>query len=445
MSGTARKDKAVNLSVPKVALLVFLALGLAVTGLAWARPGLGQVPPPPGGAPPGPSLKVFLDWPGADLAYFGGEIPFAEFVSSLDAAQVHVRVSLSPPEGSGALTLDFAGLKEFAGDDNTLRYRPKPGEKPEESRSEVARLIKIGLIRYVAKTPAAKLVSVEFMDQVKPTSVIDKWDFWVFNLGSDMFMDGETQYSDTMFSGNLSANRVTPELKIRTSVYGNLYRQRFDIEGESIKSSSQSYGFEGLVVKSLGEHWSVGGYLSAASSTYSNTKFSASAAPALEYDVFPYSESTKRQLRILYRLGYTQARYRELTVYDRMSQGLFRESLSVTLELKRPWGNVTAGLEGSHYFFKPFKYQVALRGEISFRIWRGLNFEVDGSFAKIHDQMTLPKAGATPEEILLMLRELETDFSYYFSVGLNFRFGSLKSNVVNPRFGSGSRSVSISF
>lgn len=54
-------------------------------------------------------------------------------------------------------------------------------------------------------------------------------------------------------------------------------------------------------------------------------------------------------------------------------------------------------------------------------------------------------AGATPEEILLMLRELETDFSYSFSVGLSFRFGSLKSNVVNPRFGSGSRSVSISF
>ena len=100
---------------------------------------------------------------------------------------------------------------------------------------------------------------------------------------------------------------------------------------------------------------------------------------------------------------------------------------------------------GSHYFFKPFKYQAALRGEISFRIWRGLSFEVDGSFAKIHDQMTMPKAGATPEEILLMLRELETDYSYYFYVGLNFRFGSLKSNVVNPRFGSDSRSVSISF
>jgi formyltetrahydrofolate synthetase len=31
------------------------------------------------------------------------------------------------------------------------------------------------------------------------------------------------------------------------------------------------------------------------------------------------------------------------------------------------------------------------------------------------------------------------------TVGLNFRFGSLKSNVVNPRFGSGGRSISINF
>ena len=44
-----------------------------------------------------------------------------------------------------------------------------------------------------------------------------------------------------------------------------------------------------------------------------------------------------------------------------------------------------------------------------------------------------------------MLRELETDYNYSFSVGLNFRFGSLKSNVVNPRFGSGGRSISMHF
>jgi hypothetical protein len=438
MPATLRKEKVMKSPIARAALLTLLALALTGTGLA-------QVPPSPPGSPARDALKVFLDWPGSDFAYLRGEIPFADLVSSLEEAQVHVRVSPPQPESDGTLTLDFVGLKEFADDNNSLTYAVRPGEKPEEVRSGVARLIKIGLMRYVAKTPAAKHVAVEFLGQVKPTSVIDKWNFWVFNLGVDQFMMGETQYSDSAYAGSFSANRVTPEIKIRTSVFGDLSRQRFDVGGESYKSSSHSYGFEGLVVKSLDDHWSVGAYLSMNSSTYSNIKFSASPAPAIEYDVFPYSESTKRQLRILYKLGYAYATFRELTIYDKLRQGLFHEALSATLELKRPWGTAEIGLKGSHYFFKPLKYRVSISGDISFRIWKGLSFEVDGSFAKIHDQLYLPKAGATPEEILLMVRELETDYSYYFSVGLNFRFGSLKSNIVNPRFGSGGRSVSISF
>jgi hypothetical protein len=411
---------------------------LAIFALSFPGAVRAQVPPPPG-------LRVFLDWPGGDLPYFRGEVPFADFVSSLDAAQVHVRVTPALSDGKDVFTLAFIGLREFSGDNNTLAYAAKPGEKPEEVRAGTARLLKIGLMRYVAKTSSARLISIDFMDQVRPTSVVDKWNFWVFNLGYDQFMDGETQYSDTSSYGSFSANRVTPELKVRTSVYGNFYRQRFDIEGETIKSSTHGYGFDGLIVKSLSDHWSVGAYLAAESSTYSNIKASVTAAPAVEYDLFPYSDSVKRQLRLLYRVGYGSTRYRELTVYDKLSQGLFRESLSATLELKRPWGTVQTSLEGSHYFFRPFKYRVELGGEISFRVWRGLSFTIDGSFAKVHDQISLPKAGATPEEILLMLREIETDYSYYLSVGLNFRFGSLKSNVVNPRFGSGSRSISISF
>jgi hypothetical protein len=418
-------------------LAVLAALALAATGLA-------QVPLRPGGPPPPGPLRVFLDWPGADLEPFRGELTFAILVASREEADVRVLVAPAA-DGTEALTLSFTGLGRFAGDDNAMTYRPGPGEKPGEVRENVARLTKIGLLRYVAKTPAARDVTVEFQDQVRPTSVVDKWDFWVFNLGLDQFMMGESQYSSTSSSGSFSANRVTPELKVRTSVYGNLSRQRFDVEGVSYKSETHGAGFEGLVVKSLGDHWSAGAYLSMNSSTYSNIKFAVTPAPAVEYNVFPYAESTRRQFRFLYKFGYTYAVFHEVTIYDKTRQGLFHESLSATLELKQPWGTAEVGLEGSHYFFKPFKYRVELSAEVSLRVWKGLSFTVDGQFAKIHDQIYLPKQGATPEEILLMLRELETDFEYYVSVGVNFRFGSLKSNVVNPRFGSGSRNISISF
>ena len=54
----------------------------------------------------------------------------------------------------------------------------------------------------------------------------------------------------------------------------------------------------------------------------------------------------------------------------------------------------------------------------------------------IHDQIHLPREGATREEILLRQRELATDFRYWSFIGLSYTFGSIYSNVVNPRFGN---------
>lgn len=55
----------------------------------------------------------------------------------------------------------------------------------------------------------------------------------------------------------------------------------------------------------------------------------------------------------------------------------------------------------------------------------------------IHDQLSLPKGTATLEQVLLRRTMLETNYSYYFSIGLSYAFGSIYSNVVNPRFGGG--------
>jgi hypothetical protein len=434
MSG---KDKTMqNPNMKIAALLVALVCFLVF-------PAGAQAPPPkPAGPPPLP--KVFLDWPGADIALFRTEIPFVEFVPGLDNAQVRVLVTPQGPPGNETFAVEFSGLKEFQGDGNTLSYVPDPGAKPEDVRQGLAGMIKIGLLRYVAKTPVAKDLTVRFLDQAKPTSVVDKWNFWVFSLSANAFLMGETQYKDGMYYGSFSANRVTPELKIRTSVYGNTQKMRFDLGDEIYESSSRGYGFSGLVVKSLSQHWSAGAFLSVESSTYSNLQVSVSVAPAVEYNFFPYSESTKKQFRVLYRIGYTGARYREETIFLKTSESLLQESLTWAYEVVRPWGNATLQLEGSHFFHDFGKNRVELSGEVSFRIWRGLSFEVDGNYTRIRDQLALPRGGASYEEVLLRQKQLATGYNYSFSVGLNFSFGSTRSNVVNPRFGNGGRSISIS-
>jgi hypothetical protein len=435
MSG---KEKTMNKHISATAALLVALIVFTVL------PADAQTHPAKPAGPTQALPKVFLDWPGADIGFFRTEIPFVDFVPGLGEAQVRVLVTTQGTPGSETFVLELSGLKEFQGDDNTLTHTPAPGDKPEDVRKGLAGLLKIGLLRYVAKTPAAKFVSVNFQDLVKPTSVVDKWDFWVFNLSASTFQIGETRYKDAMYYGSLSASRVTPELKVQTSAYGNIQKTHFDLGDDIYESSSHGYGLSGLVVKSLSQHWSAGAFLSAQSSTYANLKASVSAGPALEFNVFPYDESTKRQLRILYRIGYTGTRYNEETVYFKTTEGLFQESLSLAYEVKRPWGTVGLNLEGSHYFHDVRLNRIELGGEVSFRIWRGLSFEVGGSYAKIRDQIALPRGGASYEEVLLRQRQLATGYQYSFSVGLRFTFGSTRSNVVNPRFGNGGRGISIS-
>jgi hypothetical protein len=75
---------------------------------------------------------------------------------------------------------------------------------------------------------------------------------------------------------------------------------------------------------------------------------------------------------------------------------------------------------------------------VSIRIFKGLSLSIRGRYERIHDQLGLPLGDASIDEILLRRRELATNYDYDFSVGFRFTFGSVYSNVVNPRF-EGSR------
>jgi hypothetical protein len=112
------------------------------------------------------------------------------------------------------------------------------------------------------------------------------------------------------------------------------------------------------------------------------------------------------------------------------------ESLSITLELKQTWGSVEASLEGSHYFHDFNKNRLVLYSELSLRLLKGISLRLYGRVSRIRDQLSLPKGEATTEEVLLRRRQLATQYYYWTSIGLSYTFGSIYSNVVNPRFGN---------
>ncbi|RPH75276.1 MAG: hypothetical protein EHM80_16480 [Nitrospiraceae bacterium] len=381
---------------------------------------------------------VFLDCSSCDTEYIKTEINFVNYVRDRKEAQIHLLVTTQSTGGGGTeFTLTFIGQLAFAGDDHVFRYVSNNTDTQDETRKGLVRVMKIGLLAYAGKTPIANRISISMSGtgKVSTNEVRDRWNYWVFSMSGSGYFSGEQSQRYYSLYGSLSANRVTPGWKIRTTFSANKNMDRFSYEGDTIKSSSSSKNLNTLIVKSVTGHWSIGSWLTASSSTYSNIKLSISPAPAVEYDLFPYEESTRRQLRFLYKAGLYAFRYQEETIFEKTSEHLWGQTGSVTLDLKEKWGEVSATLEGFHYFNDFTKNHIRAYSNLSIRLVKGLRLNFYGSFSRVHDQLSLVKGEATLEEVLLRRRQLATSYNYYGSIGLSYTFGSIYSNVVNPRFG----------
>ncbi len=384
--------------------------------------------------------KVYLDCERCDRDFIKDEVMFVNYVRDRKEADVHVLITQQTTGGGGReYTIAFIGQKGFADLQNVLKFYSDRTMTDDDVRKGLVQVIKLGLAPSVAKTPMAKTLNLQLLGRVTSTAVEDKWDFWVFNLSVRGRLDGEQTRKTTSISGSASVSRVTPESKFRLSAWGNFDESRFDYEDTKFTSSSKSRTLDGFYVKSITDHWSVGLIANTSSSTYSNLAFSMSVHPAVEYDLFPYSESTRRQLRFLYRLGFNYDKYFEQTIYGKLSDTLWNQSLTVTLELTEPWGSAEVGLEGSHYFHDFSLNRIVVSGDLSVRIFKGLSINVYGRYSAVHDQLNLKAGEASLEELLLRRRELASNYRYRLSIGLSYSFGSVYSNVVNPRFGGGAR------
>lgn len=390
-----------------------------------------------------PGLKVFLTGMLVPVDDLKARVEFAEFVGNREEANVVVEATEEIRNGQRFLILTFVGQNELSGKKYQTEINWPAELDQEKQKAEVIRGIRTGLVPLAGRTPAASRMRIKLEEEVRPTAVVDPWNFWVFSLSANSFLNGEKSYSYQSVYGNFSASRVTPEWKIRLSVSGNFYRDSFNYEDQTFTSKSHGYSFRALIAKSLGEHWSVGSFASLTSSTYQNLKFSSRLEPAIEYNFFPYSQSTRRQLRLTYSLGLGPAYYFEETIFDRTKEFLVQENLSLAFELKQKWGTISTGIEGSHFFHDFNKYRLEFNTDLSVRLFRGFAVNVYGRYSRVHDLISISKAGASWEDVLLMRKQLATSYDYYFSVGLSYSWGSIFSRVVNPRFGSGSSGFSM--
>jgi hypothetical protein len=258
----------------------------------------------------------------------------------------------------------------------------------------------------------------------------------VFRTSLGTTLSGEETEREFSLDGSFSASRTREAHKFDFSVSGDYSQEHIeadDADEDDITIVRRDFEAEAISVWSLGTHWSAGLYAEASSSSRLNQDLSIVFAPAIEYNLYPYDESTRRQILFTYHVGPAYYDYEELTLFGVTQETLVQQTLDISAAFRQPWGEVFGSLEGSNYFHDFALHRLDLFTGIDVRLFRGFSLEVDGNVARIKDQIYLRAGRLTPEEILLGLRERGTDYEYELELGFSYSFGSVFNNVVNPR------------
>jgi hypothetical protein len=385
-------------------------------------------------------VKVFLDCNGCYADFLRSEVSFVDYVRDRTEADVHLLITRAETGSGGTeFTLAFIGAGRFPQVTETIKTVTGSSDPDDVVRRQIANAVRIGLLRFVAREEVPRELAVTVRlgaDEARPAAAADRWRNWVFSLRGSASFEGEESSRQRQLSAEISADRITPDWKVTLGAEVDHEREEFDLdEDDPVNVERRERDFNLLIVKALGEHWSIGARGEIESSTFDNTRLSMSAAPAVEFNVFPYSMYTRRQLRAQYAIGVSRFDYYETTLYGVTGETLPRHELSAAFEQRELWGSLDARVEWSQYLQDASKSRLEAEGEISVRLARGLSVAADVNASRIRDQLSIPARGATEEEVLLRLRRLQSGYEYRLGASVTYTFGSIFSSIVNPRFG----------
>ncbi len=389
------------------------------------------------------NFSVYIDYEYGDLKYIKEKITCVNYVRYKNEADVFILFTRQTTGSNGKkITIDFTGMKGFYGINESLNYILDSDAIAEDERIKSVQIIKLGLVRYLSRTDMANKLEVKFPVEEQKDIVIDKWNNWVFKLGFNGFLSGQESSKSINLWGNISANRITEDIKLHFRVSGSFNEERFEWDNEVFKSSSESKSFNANVVKSWTDHLSYGLWMYIYSSSYSNVNISYGAYPGIEYNIYPYSEANRKQFRFQYQLNPNHVDYLEETIYEKYSENLLKHSFTSELEFIQTWGSIEFSLTASQYLMIDNKLlknleknKLTIDSDLSWRIYKGLSLNFWGFVARVHDQLSLAAGDISTEDLLLKRKELQTQYTYFLSVGLSYSFGSIYNNIVNPRFG----------
>jgi len=380
-------------------------------------------------------LSIFLDCRHCDVNFIKRNITSVNYSIDQTAADVNILVTnLRTGSGGTSYVFHFKGKASLHSLEFNLDKYISPDITRIERQAEFVKVLDAGIRPFISQYDSQQNKAPNYEDKLpgehheKP-----KWNFWVFRISSSLDFSYEKSQSNFEWGNDIDVERVTQDWRIRSAFDYDYEKSKVEQEdGPFISTLTRTRGSISIV-KSLGDRWSTGFFLSAWENSVNNQKFGSYILGAIEHNFYPYEQSHTREFTLTYKIGPRIFNYIEPTIYDLTEETHMSHSLALSYRLIQPWGSVFTQLEGFHYFHDFGFNNVSLDSYISLRLVKGFFIRFGGEFSLIHDQLYLPKGDASLEDILLNRKALATDFELNFNVGLVYRFGALYNNIVNTR------------
>ena len=412
------------MTFPPAATLLTICLLVAATGYGQQR------------------LNLFTDCE-CNKTLLKQELDYVNHTIDPVSAQVNLFIVTNYLSNGGRVyDLQFKGQQELAENSLSFKVSTTAVMTSLERDEYLNKRIELGLAGFLAGTEYAELVDltaqappeVEEVAGEEDVTPGDGWNNWIFEAFARFGFEKESQRSETEVRAGFEADRTTPDWRLRFSP--NMYYRLEQItrqSGEVAVSLRRDQWFNGKVVKSISNHWSVGLLTYANASTFRNIDLGLFVAPAIEYNIFDYNEVPFKEFTIAYRVGYVYNNYIDTTVLLQTEESLTRQSLDVNLRLRQRWGQVNAGVSAANYLGDFSQNRLSIELNTSVRVIKGLSLTFGGSYQIINDQINLPLRNISEQDRLLGVTQLATSYSADVNFGFSYTFGSLFNNVINTR------------
>ncbi len=385
-------------------------------------------------------LKIFYDchaW-SCNNTFIKQNLPEVEFVRDRNFADVHI-LMVSEANGSGGQTyqIDFLGQHDFKNIQEKLSFSTGSDTTQEQLRNKLLKYLQLGLMKFWIKNGLADKITLQIQTEKKqPEKEIDKWNNWVFKIGANGWFNGDSNSSYQNLNGYISAKQIKEKNKFMFSLRYNLGKNTYQFGATEIESEKEFFYIGLSQIWGINQHWSYGLFTRFNRSKFSNYKSAVELYGGLEYNIFPYKESSKKSLIIATKIGGLYNKYFEKTVYNKFDEQLWRVKFFLNGNIVKKWGSLYAGFDYGAYMHDFKLNAMGFNLGTNLRIAKGLNFNTNAYYGISHDQINIAAGDRSLEEILLTQKELQSGFEYYFSIGLSYSFGSIYNSIVNPRFDS---------